>query len=175
MSEEPGYSVSCGIGPGRRIGPRLEVSFNRYRCPWCAGTGRWASEERCMQCAGTGVTDDPSPGADLTVPDGVAVPDAEAVPLPRPPAVMKSPCIDCAFRPGSPEEDSAVRPDASQPFFCHHGMHRIGDSYQAAAWVGGMPLGYMVCAGWWAMATGQPGPEAPFRDPGGADRSESTP
>lgn len=162
--------ASCGIGPGHRPGPKLQVSLNRYTCPWCRGGGWW-SQERCHNCAGTGTTDDPAVGVDLS--EGGTGQDAPAVPLPRPPAVMKSPCVDCAFRPGSPEDGMEDTADPNSPFFCHHGMHRVGDGYQAAAWVGGMPLGYMVCAGWWAFRTGGEPPEKPFRDPGGADRRES--
>lgn len=169
-NELPPVAALCGDGPGRRTGPKLTVSLNPYVCPWCDGEGRWnADGERCMNCSGAGVTDDPTPGVDI---DGNEIP---AVPLPRPPAVMRSPCVDCAYRPGSPEEDSPARPDASVPFYCHHGMHRVGDGYQAAAWVGGMPLGYMVCAGWWALATGQPLPDKEFRDPGGSDRRDAAP
>jgi hypothetical protein len=140
------------------------VRLNRYRCPVC-DNGRWADGERCLHCSGSGVTDDIL-GAD----------PAEVAELPRPPAVMRSPCVDCAFRPGSPEEE-AGRPGPDTAFFCHHGMLRMeeagGVGYQPAAWAAGMPLGYMVCAGWWALATGRPLPDAAFRDPGGADRPDA--
>ncbi len=45
--------------------------------------------------------------------------------------------------------------------------------YVPAAECNGMPLGYMVCAGWWnSVVEGDAQPEKPFRDPGGSDRSE---
>jgi hypothetical protein len=141
------------------------VRLSRYRCPYC-DNGRWESGEKCLHCHGSGTTDDIA-----------GYSPEEVVALPRPPAVMKSPCVDCAYRPGSPEEEDARRPGPDTAFFCHHGMLRQdqaeGTGYQPAAWAAGMPLGYMVCAGWWALATGHPLPEAAFRDPGGSDRSQA--
>ncbi|MDB4873545.1 MAG: hypothetical protein JWL97_4549 [Gemmatimonadales bacterium] len=147
------------------------VTFTRYACPWCDATGVWGQDgERCANCSGVGFTDDPAAGVDLT--GRTDCEEVEPTPLPRPPAVMKAQCVDCAFRPGSPEDGTSVQEQAEQPFFCHHGMHRVGDGYQAAAWQGSQPLGYFVCAGWWAFVTRQPLSETPFRDPGGADRTE---
>jgi hypothetical protein len=96
---------------------------------------------------------------------------------------MRTPCVDCAYRPGSPEDDpDSERPDSAEhPFFCHHGMHRIDDGdgdvgYVPAAWAGGLPLGYMVCAGWWdSVVEGGPAPERQFRDPGGSNRAPAAP
>lgn len=154
----------CGFTGGRQ----LRAHVTRYVCPYCVN-GRWESGERCLHCAGFGVTDD--------VEELPGDPD-NPVRLPRPPAVMKAPCVDCAYRPGSPEDgELSPRPDnAGVPFFCHHGMHRQdgpdGDvGYVPAAECNGMPLGYMVCAGWWNhVAEGGERPERPFRDPGGSDR-----
>lgn len=153
----------------------LQVDLTRFICPWCQGYGAWGTDgEPCAHCGSSGVTDDPTPGVDLYTDYGDREPPTvDPVPIPRPPAVMKSPCVDCAYRPGSPEEDSDIRPSADAPFFCHHGMARIGDGYAAAAWIGGMPLGYMLCASWWALAAGGTLPDKPFRDPGGANRNES--
>ena len=136
--------------------PRAYIA--RYRCPYCVtNPGRWSNGEPCHHCAGQGTVDDPSPGIDLAVdlPAGVEPPETQATPLPRPPAVMKTPCPDCAFRPGSPEQRDGLELDPAVPFYCHHGMTQVDRpngsvDYLAAAWVGPLPLGYMVCAGWWA-------------------------
>lgn len=164
----------CDIGTG----PRHTVSIDTYVCPWCVGNRRWANGETCINCHGTGTTVSPEPGLDMSRDylDGVEPEEAAPVPLPRPPAVMKQPCVDCAFRPGSPEEESRPGPDV--PFFCHHGMHRVPGpeaDYLPTATVDGMPLGALVCAGWWALATGNPLPEKDFHDPGGSDRHQDAP
>jgi hypothetical protein len=165
--------------PGER---RPRVVVYTHFCPYCdpdgliapGGTlGRAGDGGRCYACAGRGMMHADDLG-DLS-----AYEPGELRELPRPPAVMRSPCVDCAYRPGSPEDPDndpgVVRPDASAPFYCHHGMVRIDDGYEATAYVGTLPLGGMVCAGWWALATGRPLPDRAFRDPGGADRPESAP
>jgi hypothetical protein len=160
----------CGI----RAGATLHAHVTRWICQFCTD-GRWESGERCHHCAGTGLTDDVI--EDVEAGDGIE----PAVRLPRPPAVMRTPCADCAYRPGSPEavlraDGEEIRPhDSETPFFCHHGMHRIeregAVGYVPAAECNGMPLGYMVCAGWWDhVVEGGPALERPFRDPGGANR-----
>ena len=68
---------------------------------------------------------------------------------------MKSPCVDCAYRTGSPFEHDPRLPRNidSAPFFCHHGMSQDGEKeYLCAATANGLPLGYFVCAGWWQTA-----------------------
>jgi|SRR6185369_3195822 len=162
----------CGDGQARST---ARATINRYVCPGCDGTGRDPGDGgRCYRCAGTQLVDDvhdPGPGH----------PD-RPVKLPRPPAVMKASCVDCAYRLGSPEDvpDSGRPDDAGTPFFCHHGMHRLENEagevgYAPAAWAGGLPLGYMVCAGWWDhIVEGGPAPVRPFRDPGGSDRGETS-
>jgi hypothetical protein len=155
------YGAICGPRQNRHE-PPLAVVY-RWVCPYCDGRGRWEGGERCLDCHGHGLTNDVA-GYD----------PAELTPAPRPPAVMRNPCLDCAYRPGSPEEDGP-RPGAETAFFCHHGMHRIGDGYVETATIGGLPLGAMVCAGWWALANGQPLPDAAFRDPGGSDRRQDAP
>lgn len=164
---------------------RPPVVIYRYLCPWCdpAGpfnpggqAGNAPDGARCLDCHGRGV---------LTaedVRDPSVFEAGELREVPRPPAVMRSPCVDCAYRPGSPESDThpdmlgvPVRPDAAVPFFCHHGMVRVGDGYESPAYVGTLPLGAMVCAGWWALARGEVLPVEAFRDPGGANRAESAP
>jgi hypothetical protein len=125
------------------------------------------------------MTNSDEPGVDLwnEYPPGVEPPITAARPLPRPPAVMRRPCVDCAYRPGSPEEET--RPAGEHPFYCHHGMLRAEEDgqvgYLSAASFGGQTLGGFVCAGWWALVTGEPLPAEPFRDPGGADRPEAVP
>lgn len=152
---------------------QLRVRLTPFVCPWCRGTGRWASGERCGDCS-DGLTDDPDVGVDLAsdLPDGVEPPELAPAALPRPPAVMRSPCTDCAFRPGSPEDlggDGMASVSLDRPFFCHHGMStKTADpvDYAAAAWIGGMPLGYFVCAGWWQVCIdGQAPPVEPYRPP----------
>lgn len=81
--------------------------------------------------------------------------------VPDPPGVMRSPCRDCAFRPGSPE--SGKPPPLDRPFYCHKGMPVVAGRYAPVAWSGGVPLGALVCAGWWAAVTGQPLPEVEYQ------------
>ncbi len=167
--------------PGRT---KPEVRIHKYRCPWCdpdgpfntGGTAGRVGGVKCIDCTGTGVL-----SAEQVPNPGVFEP-GELVELGRPPAVMRQPCVDCAYRPGSPEDDThpdmlsvAARPGVDTPFFCHHGMVRVGDGYEAVAYYGTLPLGAMVCAGWWALATGNPLPDKEFRDPGGADRPADAP
>ncbi|WP_327358469.1 hypothetical protein [Streptomyces sp. NBC_01304] len=130
-----------------------DVYLTRYVCPVCQGCPQ---EADCHHCAHTGVTDDIRGWENL------------AVPLPRPPAVMRSPCSDCAFREGSPEQEhdyelSGLR-TGERVFYCHHGMNIINGAYQPTATLDGVPVGYLVCAGWWAHITGNQGPQAPYRE-----------
>lgn len=126
-----------------------------FKCPFCVG-GIAPSEggegrERCLHCSGIGLTDDPCG-------------DAERAP--RPPGVMRTPCADCAFRQGSPELEAngAQLPD-DEPFFCHQGLPISAfGAYTPVATFRGLPLGAMVCAGWWAMKTRTPLPTTPYRE-----------
>ncbi|WP_433893053.1 hypothetical protein [Streptomyces sp. CA-111067] len=127
-----------------------------YLCPVPGCVGGLISDgdggtERCLHCSGTGLTDNPLGGAELA---------------PRPPAVMRAACADCAFRAGSPElEDYASRLPEEEPFFCHQGLPVSADgSYRPVATFGGLPLGAMVCAGWWALRTGEELPAVPYRE-----------
>lgn len=166
----PGDFV-CGLdGPARLVGRKLQVEILPYTCPWCV-EGRWESGERCLHCMGLGQTDDPSPGCDAA--GNTVVPER----LPRPPGVMRQPCVDCAYRPGSYERQNGTPlPDASAVFFCHHGLGREGNGYRAPVMVEGLPVGAMVCGGWWSQfVDGQPAPQEEFRDPGGSDRSAAAP
>lgn len=162
-------------GTGTSAAPGLDV--HRYLCPWCQGTGRWGDAgERCLDCSGSGVTDNPAAGVDLTrdYPSD-DVPEVKPIPIARPPAVMRAPCVDCAFRPGSPE-GLGEKPIGDAPFYCHHDLTRVGDGYVAPAMYDGRPLGALVCAGWWAARIdGKPLPRVAFRDPGGSDRSPAAP
>jgi hypothetical protein len=164
---------------------RPKVVIYKYLCPYCdpagpmnpGGVAGRVGDRVCVDCSGAGVLT-----ADQ-VPDPSVFGPGELREIPRPPAVMRRPCTDCAYRPGSPESDThpdmlgvPVRPDAEVPFFCHHGMVRVGEnSYEASAYVGTLPLGAMVCAGWWALATGEPLPDGAYRDPGGSLRPDAAP
>lgn len=156
----------CGSGRAS-VGPAPRAHVYPYVCPYCdfGENVSGPDPEPCLHCHGTGVTDDVS-GWDPALIKRV----------PRPPAVMKAPCVDCAYRPGSPEEQyGRLVPGPETPFYCHHGMIRQGNGYVATATVGTLPLGAMVCASWWNVATGGELPTAPSRDPGGSDRSEAAP
>lgn len=161
----------CG-GPPPAVG---KVQRYRFVCPWCLGWGTWASGESCKMCAGGGLTDDPNPGVDLYTdyPPGTEPPETQPEPIPRPPGVMRQPCVDCAFRPGSPEADyQRLLPGAEEPFYCHHGLIKRGDGYLSGSTVAGRPLGALVCASWWAVhMEGGQAPGGSFRDPGGSDRA----
>lgn len=161
----PPIIVCGGTGLGNPNPPAVTVY--KWVCPYCDGKGIWNDEgERCMNCSGYGLTN-----------EARGFEEDELTPAPMPPAVMRNPCVDCAYRPGSPEDGSAARPGPETPFYCHHGLHRVGDGYVPTALLGEtqLPVGAMVCAGWWALATGRPLPERAFRDPGGSDRREDAP
>jgi hypothetical protein len=175
----------CGVGDVTPSPVRTaKVSVHRYRCPWCLGFGRWASGETCHACAGVGTTNDPADGVDLhnDYAEGVDAPTTKAEPLPRPPAVMRAPCVDCAYRPGSPEQEGGMTlPKGDEmPFMCHHGLQRIDHedgsaSYLPALEAQGFPIGAFVCASWYALALDEPLPDSAFKDPGGSDRTETAP
>lgn len=127
-----------------------ELVITPWKCPFCVA-GLIGTDERCIHCAGTGLTDDPCG-------------DAERAP--RPPGVMRTACADCAYRQGSPELENAAAqlPDA-EPFYCHQGLPvSATGAYTPTAMFRGLPLGAMVCAGWWAVQTGEPLPEREFRE-----------
>ena len=176
----PRHQTLRGVGESRPA-----VVIYRYVCPYCdpagrmnpgGSPGRMPDGGKCLDCVGVGLlTAGQLPHPEVFEP-------GELREVPRPPGVMRRPCVDCAYRPGSPEADThadmlgvPVRPDADVPFFCHHGMVRQGDGYESPAYVGSLPLGAMVCAGWWSLATGEPLPDEAFRDPGGACRREDAP
>lgn len=145
----------CG---GVQASPQPLVVVYRWICPFCDGSGRWGDDGRCYHCAGNGLTNDPGGHT-----------DTELKAAPRPPGVMARPCVDCAYRPGSPEEGSPLLPTGDAGvFYCHQGMQKTAQGYTPAGWIGeqpSLPLGAAVCAGWWAAATGQPAPERPYREP----------
>lgn len=39
--------------------------------------------------------------------------------------------------------------DPNKPFWCHKGMPLIEGHYTPIAWYGDMPLGALLCRGWW--------------------------
>jgi hypothetical protein len=134
---------------------RDELHIRQYKCPVCVGglivTTVTGDVDKCLHCGGTGLTDDPLSGSELA---------------PRPPGVMRAACADCAFRRGSPELDNAgVTLPADEPFFCHQGVPiSAAGSYESVATFRGLPLGLLVCAGWWAMKTGEALPATPYRE-----------
>ena len=134
---------------------RSELLILPFKCPFCVGgivlDDAGNHIERCHHCSGIGLTDDPCG-------------DAERAP--RPPGVMRAPCGDCAFRRGSPElENQGVQLPDDEPFFCHQGLpvSALG-AYTPVATFRGLPLGAMVCAGWWALKTGEQLPGKPYRE-----------
>ncbi|MEU9887934.1 hypothetical protein [Sphaerisporangium sp. NPDC051011] len=142
-------------------GPRAEVApspddvvIYPWVCPVCDGDGQAAGLPTCPECGGRGA---------LTAEIGRIWADAgaELRPTPTPPAVMGKACGSCAFRPGAPEEDA--QPPLDKAFFCHTGMPVVDGSYAPVAWAKGMPLGAMVCAGWWAAVNDRRLPDAPYR------------
>jgi hypothetical protein len=149
----------------------MDLHITPYLCPMPGCVGGLISVgdgivDRCLHCAGSSLTDDPLGGADRA---------------PRPPGVMRTPCADCAFRPGSPELDNdRVQLPEDEPFFCHQGLPVSADGrYQPVAVFRGLPLGAMVCAGWWAVRTGEQQPAVPYREvplgEDGVDRRWGTP
>lgn len=144
----------CG-GSQAGAAPGDALAFFPWVCPSCDGQGVWPDALRCEMCQGRGAVDDETLG-DWD--------RSELKRTPAPPGVMKAACRDCAFRPGSPEDQGEGNaPAAVQPFFCHHGMPVVNGEYSPTAWFGGRPLGALVCAGWWAAHTGQPLPDEPYR------------
>lgn len=128
-----------------------KLTITPWKCPLCVGGLIGTDGERCLHCHGTGLTDDP-------------LGDAERAP--RPPAVMRAACADCAFRRGSPElEALGASLPVDEPFFCHQGVPVSGKgAYEPTAMFNGLPLGLMVCAGWWADQTGDQLPEREYRE-----------
>lgn len=117
-----------------------------YLCPICIGDGG----PHCA-CDGSGLITE-TDAAEWRAEFGV-----ELEPAPRPPARMSEPCVDCAFRHGSPESDNIVVLETlvqgvedGRPFFCHQGMHcnSRGEYVPLASTADGIPVGYPICAGW---------------------------
>lgn len=124
-------------------------------CPLCLGglilTAVGGDVDRCVHCGGSGLTDDPCGGAERA---------------PRPPGVMRAACADCAYRPDSPEREALGQAlPVDEPFFCHQGLPvSAAGRYEPVATFRGLPLGAMVCAGWWALKTGEQLPAKPYRE-----------
>lgn len=119
--------------PGQERKRRLTATL--WRCPVCEGAG-----DGCLHCHGWGYVDD----------DGVdGWPEEERVPAPRPPSAMARPCHDCAYRPGSQEDESGDRiPGRDEPFWCHEGLPDTSGAYRPLIWYDGVPVGAKLCAGW---------------------------
>jgi hypothetical protein len=128
-----------------------DLTVTPWKCPFCVAGLTGPDGERCHHCSGTGLTDDPCGGAERA---------------PRPPGVMRTACADCAFRPGSPElEGNGAQLPDEEPFYCHQGLPiSATGSYTPTAMFRGLPLGAMVCAGWWALVTGEDLPAREYRE-----------
>lgn len=140
-----------------------ELVVYRWCCPYCTDGDMGPAEGRCYHCHGVGLTNDVGGWN-----------ESELTPAPLPPGVMRRACVDCAFRSGSPElEANGAQLPVDAPFWCHHGMTTgYGGSYQAPGYYRpegtkrDIPIGELVCAGWWALKTGRPLPAEEFREPG---------
>lgn len=152
------------MGPGVRSRPypgRVTLTIYVYACPYCDAGDMGESVGRCLVCIGAGrVTRDQVKG----------LPESELVRLPVPPGVRNKACGGCAYRKGSPELEGngATLPEDS-PFVCHRGMGKgYGGQYVPAGSVdvGGksLPIGGLICAGWWAFMTGGPLPQGDWVD-----------
>ncbi|MEZ0073620.1 hypothetical protein [Planotetraspora sp. GP83] len=126
-----------------------------FRCPSCEGEGRWDDYDRCHLCLGSGAVT-AQQMRDWADGDPTCAP----VRVPTPAAVRKGQCGECAFRQGAPEEDEP--PPLDRPFYCHATMPVVDGEYAPVAWYKGMPLGALVCAGWWRAVTEQPLDPAPY-------------
>lgn len=113
-------------------------------CPVCEGTG-----DRPCLCDGRGLVSAEEAARWLEMGDVLVV-------VPPPPAEMRRPCGDCAFRADSPEHESGLiyqiteSVEAGQPFHCHVGMHMTVDGRYQPREVdaAGAPVGHPICAGW---------------------------
>lgn len=114
----------------------------------------------CLYCAREGV---------ITAEQAEGWPVEDLVELGRPPGVRRKPCGDCAYRPGSPEEEGHTPPpdDAGSVFLCHAGLPLIEGVYTPQIITrDGVPVGALVCSGWWdEVVCGEPKPERPYREP----------
>lgn len=140
-----------------------------YRCPDAAcDRGRWPDGQRCMCCNGAAyVTAEQA--------EGWLEEGQQLEPAPIPPAIMRNPCPGCALRPGSPERSMGADPPLGRVFWCHKGMEQDQDgNYLPAMEYMGVPVGYLVCRGWYNAATGtgtQPDDLEPYREEKLPDRS----
>ncbi|MGW0795962.1 hypothetical protein [Streptomyces sp. NPDC002692] len=140
-----------------------EMTVYRWVCPFCTNGDMGPETGRCLHCTGTGLTNDVG-----------GFEEHELTRAPIPPGVMRRACLDCAYRSGSPElEANGAQLPIDAPFWCHHGMTTgYGGSYNAPALyrpdgaTKDIPIGELVCAGWWALKTGRPLPAEDFREPG---------
>lgn len=134
------------------------VEIYRWVCPVCKGIPDGDGISGCRHCHGAALTNDVE-----------GWPADELTPAPRPPALMPSPCGDCAYRRGSPESECGTvkLPGTEEnrgPFFCHVGLPKGRSGYTSTAWVGELPLGAWLCAGWYAKVTGEQAPTRPYRE-----------
>ena len=157
------------VGTGRVPTDTPPPTLLPYRCPDpSCHRGRWPDNSRCMCCNGASY---------VTREQGEPWLDEgeELEPAPVPLGVMRSPCAGCALRPGSPEREAGASPPVEAVFWCHKGMEQDehGNYLPAMAWMG-VPVGYMVCRGWYNLASGtgtQPDELEPFREEKLPDRA----
>lgn len=140
-----------------------------YRCPDpSCKRGRWPDGQRCMCCNGAAYVTAEQAGGWMD--DG-----QELQPAPLPPGIMRNPCPGCALRPGSPERSIGADPPLDRVFWCHKGMEQDEDgNYLPAMEYMGVPVGYLVCRGWYNAATGigpQPDDLEPYREEKLPDRA----
>lgn len=137
--------------------PAAGLEIRAWVCPLCEGLGRWEDGDRCAWCTGHGLVSEE--------PDPEDWPDVTIRRAPRPPAVAKQMCRDCAFRRRSPESERP--PPLDRPFYCHRGTLATANGYSAPIMYHGSPIGEQLCAGWWWRATGDgqdPAAAAPYAD-----------
>lgn len=128
-----------------------------YYCPVC-GDDEYPARP-CL-CDGEGV---------ITAEQASGWAEHELVPVPRPAAVRKGPCLDCAVRRGSPEHEQdpdlrhVLRPDG--PFWCHQGTADVrGEHVYTLRMNNGAPIGAELCAGWFDWMTTGALPEEPYQE-----------
>ncbi|MCZ0996374.1 hypothetical protein O1L44_29970 [Streptomyces noursei] len=127
-----------------------ELLILLYKCPFCLGglTADGAGgTEPCHHCSGVGLTDDPCGNAERA---------------PRPPAVMRTPAPTAptgpdhpSWRPTTPSSPTTNRSSATKACPSPHAAPTPRRHLPRP------PLGLMVCAGWWALKTGEQLPPSP--------------
>lgn len=139
---------ACGAAAAAGGAPDGKLWAPVWRCPVCQGDGDWGGGS-CLHCTGIGFVDE----------DGLAGwPEEDRVPGPWPPGVRARQCHDCAYRPGSQEQELGEElPGQGRPFWCHSGLPTTRGAYVPLLWVGSIPIGAKICAGWYRSQVLQQG------------------